>query len=778
MNNKTNRMLISAAEQEEGLRVALLNGNTLYDLDVERFNNEQKKSNIYKGRIIHIEPSLEAAFIDYGADRHGFLPIKEVSRSCYTGTFKEDDFSHPHIKDVLKEGQEILVQVEKEERGNKGAALTTFISLAGSYLVLMPNNPRAGGISRRIEGQGRDDLREILSQLPLTEGMGLIIRTAGVGKSLEELKWDLGALLKLWDSISKATEINAAPCLIYQEGDVLVRSIRDYLRQEISEIIVDNPEVYERTRQYIQQVRPEFLDRVKLYQDKIPLFSFYNIENQIESAYQRILRLPSGGSIVIDHTEALVSIDVNSSKATGGGDIEETALNTNLEAADEVARQLRLRDIGGLIVIDFIDMTPLRNQREVSDRLRDALKFDRARVQVGNITRFGLLEMSRQRLRPSLTETVRMTCPRCNGQGSIRSIESLATSLLHIIEEEATKESTAEIHVQLPVDLATFLLNEKRDRINIIENRQEIRVLLLPNPTIESPNYLIKRIRKSEASTKSHASYTLLETAEAKMPVTKETQHKAHAVTKPAVRHDELAIQPAPRPSTNSSGEIPKKIKQLFGKIFGSEKAKTLTKQEQIAKAIAAAKAIESSTNKFPSRSNTNPRRPSTSTNRNRPNNRTRSGSGANRDRTTTSGNIASTSSSSTETTGSNASGRGSISNVGNHPTNPNTRRGIRGGSNRPRPPRSDFSPSNSNINIPNPINSTTNMAPDDLSPPTENYNEMANVVRIRNYENYQNQNSSTPKQDVVTNHQVQQNLPSPQQEPTIIVNTANENKS
>lgn len=763
-------MLISAAEQEEGLRVALLNGNTLYDLDVERFNNEQKKSNIYKGRIVHIEASLEAAFVDYGAERHGFLPIKEVSRSCYVGTYNEASFSHPHIKDVLKEGQEILVQVEKEERGNKGAALTTFISLAGSYLVLMPNNPRAGGISRRIEGQGRDDLREILSQLPLTEGMGLIIRTAGVGKSLEELKWDLGALLKLWDSISKATEINAAPCLIYQEGDVLVRSIRDYLRQEISEIIVDNQEVYERTRQYIQQVRPEFLDRVKLYQDKIPLFSFYNIENQIESAYQRVLRLPSGGSIVIDHTEALVSIDVNSSKATGGGDIEETALNTNLEAADEVARQLRLRDIGGLIVIDFIDMTPLRNQREVSDRLRDALKFDRARVQVGNITRFGLLEMSRQRLRPSLTETVRMTCPRCNGQGSIRSIESLATSLLHIIEEEATKESTAEIHVQLPVDLATFLLNEKRDRINLIENRQEIRVLLLPNPTFESPNYLIKRVRKSEVSTKSHASYTLLETAEAKMPLIKETPHRAHAAAKPAaVSHDELAIQPAPRPVANSSGEIPKKIKQLFGKIFGSEKTKAHTKQEQIAKATAAAEAIEESTNKFPNRSNTNPRRPSTSTNRNRPNNRMRSNSGQSRDRITTDSNTSASSSVSTAGNRGNA-----ISNRST--TNPNARRGIRGGSSRPRQqPRTEFSPSNPNRNTQNAV---TNMTPDDLSPPTENYNEMANVVRIRNYENYQNQNSSVPKQDIVVN-QAQQNPPPPQsKEPTSVSDITKENKS
>lgn len=562
-------MLISAAPDGE-LRVALVKDNTLYDLDIEKYGSLQKRGNIYKGIISRIEPSIEAAFVDYGDTRHGFLPIKEVSPTYFKTPVSDNDLSHPHIKDTLNEKQEVLVQIDKEERGTKGAALTTFISLAGSYLVLMPNNPRAGGISRRIEGKGRDDLRDIMSQLHLPEGMGVIIRTAGVGKKLEELQWDLDALLKLWDSISKvvADPENKAPCLVYQESDVVVRAIRDYLRQDMDEIIVDNLELYDKVKKYLQEVRAEFLNKVKLYQSTIPLFSFYKLEKQIESAYQRVVHLPSGGSIVIDHTEALVSIDVNSAKAKGGFDIEETALKTNLEAADEIARQLRLRDIGGLIVIDFIDMTPLRNQREVSDRIREALKFDRARVQIGNISRFGLLEMSRQRLRPSLGESVRMACPRCDGQGTIRGIESLTISLLHIIEEEAGKDDTAEIRIQLPIDLATFMLNEKRSYVDEIEKRYKVRVLLLPNPVFETPNYLVKRLRKSEVSGggKNEASYKFLEAKETEMPATKEIVIRPTEA--PLVKNEELLRSSS---GAEKSGFLTK-LKQAFKKSHKEQK--------------------------------------------------------------------------------------------------------------------------------------------------------------------------------------------------------------
>jgi len=575
-------MLISATP-EMGLRVALVRGKTLYDLDLEQFSGEQKKANIYKGKILHIEASLEAAFVEYGSSRQGFLPIKEVSRNCFQGEFTHESLAHPHIKDVLREGQEILVQIDKEERGTKGAALTTFISLAGSYLVLMPNNPRAGGISRRIEGQGRDDLRDIIGQLNIPEGMGVIIRTAGVGKSLEDLQWDLNTLLKLWESISKASETRSSPALIYQEGDALLRAIRDYLRQEIDEIIVDTVSLYDKTKQYVAEIRPEFVDRIQLHQHKIPLFSFYNIENQIETAHHRVLRLPSGGAIVIDHTEALVSVDVNSAKATGGGDIEETALNTNLEAADEIARQLRLRDIGGLIVIDFIDMTPLKNQREVGDRLREALKFDRARVQVGNITRFGLLEMSRQRLRSSLSESTLIPCPRCSGQGRIRSIESLTSSLLHVIEEEASQANTAEVQVQLPVDLATFLLNEKRAALHAIEVRTNVRLVLLPNVSLETPNFTLKRIRGGEGtkSAKNDSSYNLIASPETKMPEVPVNPASRIAPETPAVRLDDLARVPSPASEQNKEKS---KIKHLFTKIFRGEKDKTLPGKEPINK--------------------------------------------------------------------------------------------------------------------------------------------------------------------------------------------------
>ena len=504
------RMLFNATQPEE-LRVALVDGQRLYDLDIETIHREQKKANIYKGRITRIEPSLEAAFIDYGAERHGFLPLKEISRNYFDPNVDMSQ-GKVNIKDALKEGQDLVVQVVKEERGNKGAALTTFISLAGRYLVLMPNNPRAGGVSRRIEGDDRSEARDALSNLNIPEDMGLILRTAGVGKSTEELQWDLDYLVNLWKAIEEASSQREAPFLIYQESSLVVRAIRDYFRTDINEIIIDAPAVYDQAKEFMRQVMPHNLNRVKLYTDPVPLFTRYQIESQIESAFQREVRLPSGGAVVIDHTEALVSIDINSSRATKGGDIEETALMTNLEAADEIARQMRLRDLGGLIVIDFIDMTPSRNQREVENRLREALKLDRARVQVGRISRFGLLEMSRQRLRPSLGESSQIVCPRCNGQGSIRGIESLALSILRMIEEEAMKENTGRVVAQLPIDVATYLLNEKRTVIEEIETRHISDIVLVPNLHLETPHYDITRIRSNELTPemKSKQSFELM----------------------------------------------------------------------------------------------------------------------------------------------------------------------------------------------------------------------------------------------------------------------------
>ncbi|WP_295445068.1 Rne/Rng family ribonuclease [uncultured Thiodictyon sp.] len=492
------RMLINATQPEE-LRVATVDGQVLYNLDIESPGREQKKANIYKGTITRVEPSLEAAFVDYGADRHGFLPLKEISR-----TYFEPDTAKPgsriNIKEVLREGREVVVQIDKEERGSKGAALTTFVSLAGRYLVLMPNNPRAGGVSRRIEGQDRSELRDVMSQLNIPDDMGLIVRTAGVGKNTEELQWDLDYLLQLWRAIESSAAERRAPFLIYQESDVIIRSIRDYLRADIGEIVIDDRAVYERAEAFMRQVMPGNLKKLRIYQDEVPLFTRYQIESQIETAFQREVRLPSGGSIVIDHGEALTAVDINSSRATKGADIEETALNTNLEAADEIARQLRLRDLGGLFVIDFIDMTPPKNQRAVEDRLRDALKHDRARVQVARISRFGLLEMSRQRLRPSLGDSTTNECPRCHGQGKIRGVESLALLILRIIEEEAMKDSTERIIAHLPVSVATFLLNEKRRAVLDLEARQEVQVLLLPNEHIETPDYQIERLRTQDLS--------------------------------------------------------------------------------------------------------------------------------------------------------------------------------------------------------------------------------------------------------------------------------------
>jgi ribonuclease E len=499
-------MLINATQREE-LRVAIVDGQNLYDLDIEIPSREQRKSNIYKGRITRVEPSLEACFIEYGADRHGFLPLKEIAREYFNPGV---DHHKAGIRELLKEGQELVVQVEKEERGNKGAALTTFISLAGRYMVLMPNSPKAGGVSRRIEGEDRQALKEALEHVNVPDGMGLIVRTAGMGRDAEELQWDLDYLLQLWKSISEAAGSKKAPFLIYQESKLFIRALRDYLRNDIGEILVDEESLYEDAREFMQQVMPNNLRKLKLYQDPIPLFSRFQIETQIENAFDRTVRLPSGGSIVIDPTEALTSIDINSSKATKGSDIEETAFHTNCEAAVEVARQLRIRDAGGLIVIDFIDMDSPRHQREVEEKLKDALKADRARVQIGRISRFGLLEMSRQRLRPSLGEATQIVCPRCDGHGHIRSVESLSLSTLRLVEEHAMKESTGQVLVQVPVTVANFLLNEKRSSVVEIEMRHKVHVVIVADDKLQTPHLEITRIREVDMGEHSKPSYERL----------------------------------------------------------------------------------------------------------------------------------------------------------------------------------------------------------------------------------------------------------------------------
>ncbi|EIK45824.1 ribonuclease, Rne/Rng family protein [Cellvibrio sp. BR] len=560
------RMLINATQPEE-LRVALVDGQWLYDLDIENRNREQKKSNIYKGRITRVEPSLEAAFVDYGAERHGFLPLKEISREYFTKNPGDSD-GRIKIKDVLKEGTEVIVQIDKEERGNKGAALTTFISLAGRYLVLMPNNPRAGGISRRIEGEDRAELKDALGEVEVPNGMGVIIRTAGVGRSSEELQWDLNYLLQLWESIATAAKTSPAPAFLFQESNVIIRAIRDYLRQDVGEVIVDNQEAFDLAAGFIQQVMPNYRSKVKLYKDDIPLFNRYQIESQIETAFQREVKLPSGGSIVIDATEALVAIDINSSRATKGGDIEETALQTNLEAADEIARQLRLRDMGGLIVIDFIDMQPVRNQREVENRVRDALMMDRARVQIGRISRFGLMEMSRQRLRPSLGETHSKICPRCDGVGSIRGTRSLALSILRLVEDEAQKERSAEIRAICPVSVATYLLNEKRKTISSIEARNNTRVVIVPSAELMTPHFEVQRLRDDDEGTLETSYKIVAHTDEAKAD---EEDFKAKPINapKPLVQPSSPS-QPAPEPAKK-----PGLLSRLFssiGNIFSGEK--------------------------------------------------------------------------------------------------------------------------------------------------------------------------------------------------------------
>lgn len=508
------RMLFNATQQEE-LRVAIVDGQKLIDIDIEAAGREQRKGNIYKGVITRIEPSLEACFVNYGEERHGFLPFKEVARTY----FKEGiDVRNASIKDALREGQEIIVQVEKEERGQKGAALTSFISLAGRYLVLMPNNPRGGGVSRRIEGEDRQELREAMSQLEVPDGMSIIARTAGIGRDATELQWDLSYLMQLWTAIDEAAKGNSAPLLIYLESSLVIRAIRDYFQPDIGEILIDTDDIYEQAAAFMSVVMPDNLPRVKRYQDDVPLFSRFQIEHQIETAYSRTVPLPSGGAIVIDHTEALVSVDVNSARATRGSDIEETATRTNLEAADEIARQARLRDLGGLIVIDFIDMESSKAQKDVENRLRDALRHDRARVQMGKISKFGLMEMSRQRLRPALSEGSHVTCPRCNGTGHIRDTESSALQVLRIIQEEAMKENTAAIHSQVPVEVAAFLLNEKRAEVIKIETRFKVNVLMIPNKHLETPHYKLERLRHDDPRLDDQkASYVMAEEAAAEL---------------------------------------------------------------------------------------------------------------------------------------------------------------------------------------------------------------------------------------------------------------------
>ena len=554
------RMLINAKQVEE-LRVALVDGQNLLDVDIETPSRVQKKSNIYKGRIVRIEPSLDAAFVDFGAERHGFLPFKEIAREYLRERSDEGDDRRQAVQEAVSPGQEVIVQVEKEERGNKGAALTTFVSLAGRYLVLMANNPGAGGISRRVEGDERAELREALGGLDIPEGIGLIVRTAGVGRTTEELQTDVDYLLRVWEAIRRAARERTAPFLIYQESNIVIRALRDNFRKDIHEILVDTPEVYEQAREFMSLVMPGSVNRLKLYQDRVPLFSRYQIEGRIEGAFDHNVRLPSGGSIVIDHTEALVSVDINSARATRGADIEQTALQTNLEAADEIARQLRLRDIGGLIVIDFIDMSPVRHQREVEQRLRDALQMDRARIQLGKISRFGLLEMSRQRLRPSLGESSYRVCPRCNGRGNIRNTESLAVSILRLLAGEAMKERTGRVVASLPVEVATYLLNEKRAALLEIERRSGVGLLVVPDPGKVSPDFTIERVRADDRAHPSHhrTSYDLATPPETPVPDT--AARRPAPAAEPAVRQ----VPPPPSDSRPAPARAPTKKRPSWG---------------------------------------------------------------------------------------------------------------------------------------------------------------------------------------------------------------------
>lgn len=562
------RMLINASQAEE-LRVALVDGYKLYDFDIEIPSKEQKKSNIYKGIITHIEPSLEAAFVNYGAEKHGFLPFKEIAphyRRSVSQTEMDENNSkarRPAVKDLIRIGQEVIVQIEKEERGNKGAALTTYISLAGTYLVLMPNNPKAGGVSRRIEGEMRNELREAMHALEIPENMGLIVRTAGCGKNVEELQWDLNYLLQLWEAIDRSAQQQAAPFLVFQESNVIIRALRDHLRNNIDEILIDDLEAFNLVKSFLKQVIPDFLSKIKLYKDSVPLFNKYHIESQIEVAYNREVSLPSGGSIVIDHTEALTSIDINSARATKGSDIEETAFNTNLEAAEEIARQLRLRDLGGLFVIDFIDMGSVKHQRMVENHLREAIKIDRARIQTGRISRFGLLEMSRQRMRPSLGDSTQLTCPRCKGQGMIRNVESVALSVLRVIEEDAMKRGVEKIIAHLPIECAAFLLNEKRSVIERLENRLKVGIVILPSRHLETPAYEVEIIRERDYH-EEKPSYSEIKAEAVQIPEFVQQVKTQTQIAKPAAVTEFLHDSPAPMLNKNEAITL---IKRFWTKL-------------------------------------------------------------------------------------------------------------------------------------------------------------------------------------------------------------------
>ena len=565
------RMLFNATQSEE-LRVAIVDGQKLIDLDIERGSRALKKSNIYKGIVTRVEPSLEAAFVNYGTERHGFLPFKEISPQY----FKDSTQNRPRIQDVIEEGQEIIVQVTKEERGNKGAALSSYLSLAGRYIVLMPNNPDGGGVSRRVEGEERNEFRDHISNLDITEGMSVIGRTAGVGSSLEELQWDLNYLKQLWTAIEEASQGQSGAFLIYQEGNLVIRAIRDYFHPEIGEILIDTQEIYDQATQFMNHVMPNYVDRVKLYEDEVSLFSRFQIEHQIESAFSREVRLPSGGAIVIDHTEALVSIDVNSSRATKGSDIEHTAFNTNIEAAEEVAKQLRLRDLGGLIVIDFIDMESQKNQREVENRFRDALHHDRARVQTGKISRFGLLELSRQRLRPSIGESSNSLCTKCNGTGSIRDIQSSALHILRMIQEEAMKEHNATISAQLPIEVATFLLNEKRSDIHSLEERLKVEIILIPNKHLESPNYSISSAKQEDIANQSKPSYEMMESLNEGNQVLNYKQASSEPKQEPLVK----GIVPD-TPAPTGSGKPNKTLFGFFKNLIAGDDENTQNSSEE-----------------------------------------------------------------------------------------------------------------------------------------------------------------------------------------------------
>ena len=612
------RILINATHEEE-LRVAMIDGQRLFDLDIAVPSREQKKGNIYKGKITRVEPSLEAVFVDYGSERQGFLPLKDISKSYFKprkNNVEGESNARFNVQDVLSVGQELVVQIEKEERGNKGAALTTLISLAGRYLVLMPNSPRAGGISRRIEGDERTELQEALRSLEVPEGMGMIVRTAGVGKQAEELQWDLEYLVQVWTAIDKAAVERSAPFLVYQESNIIIRALRDYLRKDIGEILVDSPEVYQTGYDFMRMVMPHELSKFKLYQDKVPLFTRYQIESQIETAFRHEVRLPSGGALVIDPTEALISIDVNSARANKGGDIEETAFNTNLEAAEEIARQLRIRDLGGLVVIDFIDMGPTRHQREVENRLRDHLKVDRARVQVGRISRFGLLEMSRQRIRPSLGDAHSEVCPRCSGLGHIRGVESLGLAVLRLVEEEANRERMSQLVVQLPVSVATFMLNEKRVQLEAIERRHGVKLLLIPNPHMDTPHYDIERVK--EGSEKNEVSHHLMETPEIETPdALKEKPVVEQAAVKgvsPAAPAPVMSTEKVPEVAAVAVKEVkkPSLLSRLLNVLTGKPAE---TEPEEVAVAVVAPTAAASTTEERPKREHN--KRP-----RNRNNNR------------------------------------------------------------------------------------------------------------------------------------------------------------